>query len=181
MSQFPESVNRFVGYLEKLYETDDRAALAQLRRGIGKEPGTAAEMFKIVVPRLPHGLSPYQEDAYFLIAALFASHPEAGGQGNLGTAFARLKAATDSESIEKRFIALLNSHEDDLATHLRHAVSLLKSTNVPIYWQRLLVDVQHWGHADRFVQRQWARAFWSEREKESEVEPQHVISSEERS
>jgi CRISPR system Cascade subunit CasB len=177
MSQIPEPVDHFIGSLEDLEKADDRAALAALRRGLSKEPGTAAEMYPVVVPRLPFGLSPRQEDWYYFIAALFAAHPEPGGQGNLGKAFAHLKAAKNSESVEKRFVALLNSHEDDLPGHLRHAASLLQSRNVPVDWRQLLYDVQYWGHPDRFVQRRWARDFWAVAQPVGEQAPEPVFVS----
>src|SRR5262245_18694298 len=112
MSQIPEPIHRFIASLEKLHADEDRGALAALRRGLGKEPGTAAEMYPVVVPRLPPGLTPHQEENYYLIAALFGLHPEPRGNGSLGAAFARLRHERDSESIDKRFVALLNCHTD---------------------------------------------------------------------
>ena len=76
----------------------------------------------------------------------------------MGTAFAMVKER--SESLEKRFIALLNCHRDDLPNHLRQAVSLLKSKDVPINWHRLLRDILSWDHETRFVQQQWAGELW---------------------
>jgi CRISPR system Cascade subunit CasB len=159
MSRVREVCDRFAAHLRRLQADDDRAALAKLRRGLGKEPGTVMEMHGLVQPWLPPGLERSQEDACYLIASLFASHPEPGGRGSLGAAFARLKK--ESDSVEKRFVALLNSDEDDLPSHLRHAVSLLASGGVPLEWAWLLYDVQHWGHPDRFVQRRWSRDFWA--------------------
>jgi CRISPR system Cascade subunit CasB len=75
----------------------------------------------------------------------------------------------ESESIEKRFVALLNSDEDDLPLHLRHAVSLLAAASIPLDWTRLLLDVQAWGHPERYVQRQWSRDFWGASAPESET------------
>jgi CRISPR system Cascade subunit CasB len=179
MSQIPEPIHRFIAFLEKLHAEEDRAALAALRRGLGKEPGTTAEMYPVVVPRLPPGLSPSKEEDYYLMAALFASHPEPGGDGSLGKAFARLRRERDSESIEKRFVALLNCHADDLAGHLQQAVSLLKSGNVSVGWRQLLYDVQYWDHPAHFIQRQWARDYWAGQEPQTdEPNPDTVVSSE---
>jgi CRISPR system Cascade subunit CasB len=153
--------DRFVKHLESLRDRGDRAALARLRRGLGRAPGTVAETFPLVQPRLPEGMPPRQENAFYLVASLFASHPGPGEAGNLGAAFARLAAQRDSASIEQRFVALLNCHEDDLPGHLRHAVSLLAASDVPVNWRQLLADVQRWGHPGRPVQRQWARNYWA--------------------
>jgi CRISPR system Cascade subunit CasB len=160
MSKIRELDDHFVGHLERLYQVDDRAALARLRRGLGKEPGMVAEMHSLVLPWLPAQMSSRQENAFYLVASLFASHPEPGGSGSLGRAFRRLATERESSSIEQRFVALLNCHEEDLPEHLRHAISLLAAGAIAVDWRQLLADMQWWGHADRFVQREWARDFW---------------------
>jgi CRISPR system Cascade subunit CasB len=156
--------DRFVKYLEDLERNEDRAALAALRRSLGKSPGEAADAHRFVLPFNP---AVWEEPAYYLVAGLFALHPanwrkEEGDkqQTNFGASFALLRAKTDSDSIEKRFVALLDCHEDDLGEHLRHAVSLLRSQEIPIGWVRLLNDLSYWNNEDRSVQRNWARAFW---------------------
>ena len=49
-----------------------------------------------------------------------------------------------SDSIEKRFMSLLDADIEDLSDHLRHAVSLAKSKDVPIDWSRLFNDIRWW-------------------------------------
>jgi CRISPR system Cascade subunit CasB len=154
-----EKTNPFVEYLETLRE--DRGALAALRRGLGQPPGTVADMYRYVVPFLPGDAPRRQEAAYYLIAALFGYHPAEGGTGNMGAHFARARDPQgDDTAIERRFTALLAAHPDDLPTYLRQAVSFLRSKEVPVNWHRLLADVLAWGHPDRYVQKQWATAFW---------------------
>ena len=157
-------IDRFVGHLEKLREQQDRGALAALRRGVGSSPGTAVEMYPHILPWAPHRKR--AEDACYIVGSLFALHQEKGGTGNLGKAFSMVK--DPSESLEKRFIALLNSHRDDLPNHLRQAVSLLKAKDVPIDWRQLLRDILSWDHEARFVQQQWAREFWRTKTPETE-------------
>jgi len=150
----------FVTYLESLAE--DRGALAALRRGLGQPPGTVAAMYPYVVPRLPANAERWLEDAYYLIAALYAMHPTAGGSGNMGSHFRRAAEADPErrEAIERRFTRLLAAHPDDLPDALRQAVGYLRSAEVPIHWHQLLRDVLAWGHPERYVQRSWAKAFW---------------------
>lgn len=157
-----EQEKKFVQYLQTLVAAGNRAALAALRRGLSQQPGSVAEMHRYVVPWLPKDQR--REEAYYLVASLFATHPEhhqaeGAEPANLGASFFRL-AAEAGESLEKRFVALLNSHPDDLPQHLRHAVTLLKSKSIPIDYAQLLHDVQGWGWESRAVQREWARAFW---------------------
>jgi len=149
----------FVEYLESL--RDDRGVLAALRRGLGQPPGTVASMYPYVVPWLADDAPPWQETAHYLIAALFAYHSAAGGAGNMGSHFARAREPRGEDAaIERRFTALLAAHSDDLDFYLRQAVSFLKSKEVPVNWHQLLSDLQAWDHPDRYVQKQWARAFW---------------------
>jgi CRISPR system Cascade subunit CasB len=182
MHQQSDYVQRFVANLRRLADRDDgpaRAALAKLRRGLGKPPGAALETLAVVQPRLPQGLSLREESACYLVASLFAEHPQPGGGGSLGRAFALLAQKRQAESLEKRFVALLNAEEEDLPEHLRHAVSLLKAEGIAVDWACLIDDIQRWGHPDQrsWVQRQWARDFWTG-EKQAETESTEPITEE---
>lgn len=160
---------QFVNYLRTLGDerSPDRAALASLRRGLRGRPSTTAELHRYVARWIPEEMSQREADAYYLVAALYASHPvnwetDPGRywRSNFGASFRRLRT-DEGESAERRFVALLNSHRDDLPYHLRHAVSLLRSHDIPIDWAQLLRDIKSWGHPDRYVQTQWARSFWA--------------------
>jgi len=157
---------RFVDYLRSLAKRDERGALAALRRGLGKQPGTAPETFRYVVPFTSTLQRAADADAYFLVAALFATHPEATDKGNVGATFAGIRRGRgraegdEADSLEKRFVALLNAHIDDLPNHLRHAVGLARSAEVGVNWLQLLADIRWWSHPDHIVQREWAREFW---------------------
>ena len=160
----------FITYLEGL--RGDRAALAALRRGLGQPPGTVADMYRYVVPWLPDDSPPWREAAYYLIAALFAYHPDAGRIGNMGHHFARTRDPQGhNTAIERRFTALLAAHPDDLGFYLRQAVSFLKSKEVSVNWHQLLSDVMAWGHPDYRdrVQKNWARSFWGRPAKETQT------------
>lgn len=202
MTQPPQSATRaerFVEYLQQLAATEDRAALAILRRGLGRAPGEVAEAYRYVVPWLPEAPRRGEEEAYFLVAALFAWHPQrwpaetAAGSTNLGASLRwlaqRMQQRTASEpssmpsspapqagddkqhqatadvssntAVERRLIALLRCHRDELPEQLRHIVGLLRAHEVPVDWARLLRDIQDWERDDRRVQRAWARAYWS--------------------
>jgi CRISPR system Cascade subunit CasB len=154
---------RFIGYLESVLKRDDRAILANLRRGLGRAPGTAMEMFPYVA-RFTSALHPKDEDSFFLVASLFGLYPTPGWrkdeaqQNNLGHSLSLLKA--QSESTERRFVALLNSTREDLPEHLRQIISLLKSKEAPVNWVQLLRDIRNWDRSERWVQRNWAKGFW---------------------
>ncbi len=168
----------FVAYLESLAEREDRGALAALRRGLGQPPVAVPAMYPYVVPWLPADARPWQEDVYYLVAALYSLHPAPGGAGNLGASF-RLAAAKDpaapaenerTSPTERRFAALLATHADDLPDRLRQAIGFLASKEVPVDWRQLFRDLPRWGDPSRRVQRGWARAFWGRERQENAEE-----------
>ena len=168
----------FIRYLERLYSENQRGALANLRRGLGKPPGTESLTFPHVIPYLPEGLSKQQEQPYFLIASLFALHPMSVPNGNFGSHCADLGRARGGENgkpppnVERRFIALLATPPQSLYRALQPLVNLLKSENIPVCWVRLLKDIQSWNYADgrANVRRAWAREFWKHSSPQIETE-----------
>lgn len=148
----------FIGYLLGLAKEgqEDRGALADLRSGLGKQPGEMARVHKHVVPYLPE--QRFNDRWHYVTATLFGSFPKHQNRRSLGAAFRPLRLKSDS--MEARFVALLNAHPDDLDDHLRHAVSLLKASEQPIDWFRLLDDLLQWDHPDGHIQLKWARDFY---------------------
>jgi CRISPR system Cascade subunit CasB len=148
----------FVGYLLNLAKEgrEDRGALADLRSGLGKEPGEMAGVHKHVVPYLPE--AKWDDRWYYVTATLFGLFPKHQKGRSLGAAFRPLRSKSDS--MEARFVALLNAHADDLADHLRHVVSLLKSNEQPLDWFQLLDDLLQWDHPEGQVELRWARDFY---------------------
>lgn len=163
------SEERFISYLESLVQRQDRGALAHLRRGLGKPPGGAPEMLRYVVPYLPDLPSRRQEEAWYLVAALFAFWHQGkdaltpNPPANLGASLARMVDAHNEDSLDRRLTALLKSHPEDLPQHLRQVVGLLKSKDIPVDWRQLLKDLLNWDHPEFRVQRKWAQAFWGRR------------------
>jgi CRISPR system Cascade subunit CasB len=168
MNSASDAAHPLIQYLEGLVRPghEDRGALAALRRGLGKKPGESPEMYPHVMWVNP---KPWAEESYFLVASLFGLWHQ-GGRGssrgpvpaNFGASFRGVNQQSVSESIERRFVALLNAHRSDLPDHLRHAVNLMRSADqqVPINWNQLLRDIQAWDFPSRQVQRRWARSFW---------------------
>ncbi len=159
-----QRLHPLITWLESLQE--DRAALAALRRGLGRPRSMAPEMYRYMIPLVPPRLSWWDEQSYYLIAALYGLHPKSTLHGNLGEHFAQAGGQAGdagAEAIERRFIALLDAHPEDMDFHLRQAVSFLKSKEeIPINWHQLLYDVMAWNHDERRaqVQRRWANGFW---------------------
>jgi len=182
VSSLTEHERDFACYLRGFAKREDRAALAALRRGLGKRPGEVSEPSRYVDPYLSDNPTPAEEQEHYLVAALFGLHPKPWEESSAGTAGGRhwrnfgaslaLLVNDPSESqdqaqregrlaaVERRFIALLNSHRDELPEHLRHLVGLLKAGNKPVDWGQLLHDIQRWDLPSQRVRREWALAFW---------------------
>jgi CRISPR system Cascade subunit CasB len=152
-------------FIQRLYDLaarEDRAALAELRRSFSN-PLAA---LPYVVPFLPKDAPRREETALSLVAGLFALHPE---RGHVSLAKALSIIAKDSESVALRFRALLNADAEDLPTHLRHAVSLVRSRDLAIDYDDLLAAVRWWGSESKNRQRAWARDFWGTTEPTEET------------
>ena len=153
-----EKQNAFIGYLLRLAREgqENRGALAELRSGLGRKPAEMARVHKHVVPYLPE--SNWNDRWYYLTASLFGAFPEHRKGRSLGAAFHPLRKK--SESIEARFIALLNVDAEDLDGYLRHAINLLKANEQPLDWFQLFDDILQWDHPEGHVQLRWARHFY---------------------
>jgi len=156
----------FVTWLEELRDKEDRGTLAAMRRWLSQPEGTLGEASRVVQKRLAMNASNAQESAYHLVGALFALHPEAGGEGNMGDHFRKLCENPNEPpaNVERRFMALLASDANQLDDTLRQAIALLKANSVPVDWHQLMRHVLTLkGHNDEArlrVQRWWARRFW---------------------
>ena len=153
-----ERQRNFIGYLLNLAKEgrEDRGALAELRSGLGKDPGKMARVHKHVVDYLPE--TKWDDQWYYLTATLFGAFPKHRSGYSVGKAFQPLKSKSDS--MEARFVALLNAHSEDLGDHLRHVVSLLNVNEQPVDWFKFFDDLLQWDHPEGHVQLKWARDFY---------------------
>ena len=163
--------SKFIRYLEAYCKEENRGVLAILRRSLGIIPESDVRVFPIVYPGIKIAeLNQFQEKTAFMIAALYAFYHSGSREiitnkelyWNFGDSF-RLLVTNKNEikSIEHRFMALLNSHEDDLIQHLKKNMSLLKSKKVFVNWAELAEAIQYWAHPDKFIQIKWAQSFYS--------------------
>ena len=165
---------RFIEHLQKLQE--DRGAMAALRRILASDPRQAldARAYRYVEP-FAEGESEWRRAMYYLVAGLFALHPQQGQQ-TLAEALADLwLQEKQPPSTEARFLALLDSDTDQLPDRLRRAVAYLRSKNKGLDYQRLLSDLLQWRVPERRVQHRWARQFYrTSQQKAEEQAPREV-------
>lgn len=163
----------FIAALRRLVgDKRDSGTLAKLRQGLtGHASGRDIWVYQHL-----RGAAPQHEEFAALVASLFALWHQ-GERGftakpppSLGASFKELADAERRQSglkprdsvpnVERRFAVLLDSHTDDLPIRLRHAVNLLRSKDIPVNWNQLLIDLLGWDRQKRPVQRTWARDFW---------------------
>ena len=167
-------VAEFLGKLAKL----DAGDKAKLKRDAGK-PLTEAQSIGLFYRLLPYGLYAAQEETYFLVATLYPL-AESGRAGNFGVSLRRARDPKNHKGLDRRIEVLLDSDTVQLNFRLRQAVRFLKSNRVKVNWQRLLEDLLWWNHANRFVQKQWARAYFALPEKATRSDESHGLRGESR-
>ncbi len=155
--------------------TLDRAGKATLRRSLAFPPGTWPPAFPFVEAFVATAPQRRRTVAYLVAGLMAWSRTE--GDGDFGRACARLSAATDSGSLERRFIALLDADTDALPHHLRQLVGLMASKGIAPDWSRLLSDLNWWEDADRRVQQRWARSYYAAAADDDDNEAQITASN----
>lgn len=158
---------------------EQRAAMAELRRGLQEFPQLAPYMHQYVAPYTVYARG-WEKQTYYLVAALFALYHSGSKEStlssdknylNMGSYFAEVvkqgkeQDKDASESINRRFNALLTAHPQDLHYHLRQAIAFLhgkSEAGIAINWENLFWDILKWNDDDKRpqVQEKWATSFW---------------------
>jgi CRISPR system Cascade subunit CasB len=146
----------------------NRAALAHLRRGLDHALDYTLGRVGWLFRRVPNSAL---GDAV-LAAGLFAwvkgdCRPTDGV--NFGAAFGAGLTLDEKQRREKRFIDLLDTDREELSYKLRQAITLIARDCAGLDWVLLIRHIGQWSHPDRWVQREWARDFWTAAEPEPDV------------
>ncbi len=168
---------KFINDLAELLRSDTGKA-AVLRRNAGNSicEARGVAWFHSLLGR--HSKS-WNEEAYFLVATLFASDKEAvdgknKSKGDFGATLRALRSKsaaspTDSSPLDRRFNILLDADYDpgiggELAFRLRQTTKRIiagKDRSVCIAWPQLLYDVKRWNHETKWIQKKWARSYYA--------------------
>jgi CRISPR system Cascade subunit CasB len=155
-------VQAFVEHLANVCE--DRGARAILRRSAAFDPGEYVPAFPFVEPFLPEDTPESERRAFYLCAMLYALHGLHQEGRWLARAFGALWWKHEKRpSLEKRFIALLESDADALPEHIRHIASLLKDE--PFDHAALLADLRelmkpYVTERQNRIRARWAKDFY---------------------
>lgn len=152
------------------------AALARLRRAVGKPPGAVLDVVEFTHhPDLAPGAVDDEptaaEHAAHVAITLYAAHQQSRGERmhqrrrGLGTALRRLAGGPESDlpdPIVRRFRMLGTADSfPELTHHLRGVVQLLRAEGSALDYGRLADQLHHWqrGGRDR-VRMTWGREFY---------------------
>lgn len=153
-------VARRLRWLQTQTERPQKAALANLRRGLGRAPGELPQLWGIFLQDLPvalesrDGIPTKAEWAIYLALTLYAYHQQghAISSANMhqrgahfGCAVRRLVKEgelPEDSSILRRFNALATAKDmPERAQHLRGIVSLLRTKGIPLDYVQMAVEL----------------------------------------
>lgn len=176
MSDFAQD---FVAHLIQLRERN-AGALAELRRSLSFALGAHVKAFPYAERFVARDSHPQdaQRLALYLSAGLFALHPHPAPR-SLAAAFGELMHRRGSDSIEKRFIALLGADAENLADYLRQTISLLAADDIGLDYAALLNDLRFWlnprldPEVRDCIRQRWARDFYRALAHDAETATHH--------
>jgi len=171
---------------EKFHQDESswsRAALAKLRRGVGKELGEIPEILEYVLLDLPGEVVESERDteraeiAIYTALTMFAVHQQGKEQfmgkeeqedkqrQSFGQAVRILtNANSDHEkAIKRRFDKVLSSYDlKELSVHARSIIGLLKAANIPLDYAAFAEDLFWFQNSDfkRSVILKWTQDYF---------------------
>ena len=182
-------VAKRISYIASMGETgQQKAMLANLRRGAGKEPGELPELWGILLDGFPEEWlgngdgAGCEEWAAYIALTLFALHQQGKSTESslmhnegypLGRALKKLAGGdADKESRVLRRFKQMASSEDirGVAYHLRGIVQLLKAEDIPLDYKSLARDLHRYQQQEERsrVRLNWAEDFYRMTEEKDE-------------
>lgn len=153
-----------------------RAALANLRKGIGRKPGDMPELWGVFLENMPEemysisGEPSSAEWAVYTALTLYALHQQgkdlqmSAPDISLGSAVAKLvNDEEEREHVWKRFSTAVEAADIiSLAYYLRGLIQLLRAKNIPLDYPKLAKDLFHWQLPEQadHVRLRWGQDFY---------------------
>jgi len=88
---------------------------------------------------------------------------------SLGYALRTLYETRENDSLERRFMSLLNADAEHLPGHLRQSISLLKAESIRLDWEMLLHDVCSWDAPGKRIQKRWIQDYYRSRKVDKSI------------
>ena len=149
---------RIAEFCERL-EGLDSGEQARLKRNAGRSMSDSHQVLGLFFRVLPTNVPRFQEEDYFLLATLYAL-ANGGAEGNLGDTLRKVRDPKYAQGLDRRVEFLLDADHDELPFRLRQAIRFVESQRGSVNWPQLLRDVLAWEHPERYVQENWARAYF---------------------
>jgi CRISPR system Cascade subunit CasB len=152
----------------------DSGDSAQLKRNAGNSIAESHNALGIFYSKLLRYITvpEWDEARFFLVATLYPfERPSKKTDAepavvtnrphNFGASLKAARTKDNQEGLDKRFERFLDADAQQLPFYLRREVRFIINEGKKINWEQLLKDLRHWDHAERFVQRAWARAYFN--------------------
>lgn len=170
-SDIPEAIQKFVKNLERL----DAGERARFKRNAGNAPEESRDVLGLFYKKLlyNHTLFERDEDSYFLVATLYPFEKQVKSKSeptseppptspNFADVLGQIaRSEKNRDGIDRRFERLLDADNQQLPFYLRREIQFLATAGRKLDWAQLLHDVLQWHHADRHIQRRWAREYFT--------------------
>lgn len=195
MTQIQQLRNYVAGSLAKLQAMPPhpkKAALANLRHGLGRAPGELPELWGFFFRDMPEAfVSPTGEPtkgewAAYLALTLYAMHQQGQAQpmhragAGLGRAARRLVPPQEDpaeSSVMKRFNALATaSGMGEISHHLRGIIQMLRAQGIPLDYEQLAADLfeMQFPQSMPRVRLRWGQDFYANPKQETPEEQQQA-------
>lgn len=159
-------------FWERPLKNQPAPALAALRTGMGREPGSVPAMWPYYTQLAPGGALTRELRAEHAALALYAIHqqsmrrPMHQPDRTVGQAFAILRhsARYSADAVERRVSQAATADDiDEVVHHLRSLIEMFKSDQIGFDYTRLQRDLRDWQYPDRVprVRRRWGADFYS--------------------
>jgi CRISPR system Cascade subunit CasB len=182
-------------------DSEVRATLAKLRRGIGKPPGSDPELWKITLEGLPpklagkDGIPSHGELAVHTALTLYAMHQQSKQSKHMSVPGRTLGRAVrslamkrngdnfENDPVKRRFVAAATSNTiQEFSHHLRGLIQLMRAEDVTLDYPELAKDLfgfQFTDGPDR-MRLKWGRDFYYNSDSENDDEIEEEKSNEEK-
>ena len=180
---YAETAKRINRLLQNRETGSGKAALANLRRGIGLTPGELPEIWGEIFNGMPaemysrSGKPTAAEWAVYIALTTFAMHQQGQADAmhkekrSLGRAIGMLcKEPDDEERLLRRFRQVITASDmKELSYYLRSLIQLLRTGGIALDYAQLASDLYEYQSlaSRQRVQLRWGQDFYYQEEKES--------------
>lgn len=172
-----ETIQTFIRELGRLDDGDR----AKLKRNAGRSINESRDVMGLFYNKLLRSVhvSEWEEEHFFLIATLFPfdkrrmqqaeeeaeAATETAAPSNRARSFGKslhsVRSEKNASGLDRRVERLLDADAQQLSYYLRREVQFVANEGGRIDWGQLLQDVLRWDHPERYIQRNWARDYFT--------------------